>query len=243
MSFIRRRPLRGNQSTENDSNADFDFDQEDDNFQEEEDSDLPTKKDIKKKASTTIISSQKVVVLEDLTYETLCCVKNSYARIIQLIMSRNVELPVLMWIPEDNQFLIDLSFSEPANAKDFIKFVQAHFNVHISIRCAQIWLCKLGFKYKTGSKQEIYHDGHQRPDVLLALKKYIVKMKDMQGQCGPTMEDGVSGVRLVDPTMPRVVISWHDECAAHACERHDRQWRCKEASGRIQEKAEDHAAW
>ncbi len=56
MSSIRRRPLRGNQSTENDSNADFDvnnndshgFGQEDDNNQEEEDSDLPTKKKIKK---------------------------------------------------------------------------------------------------------------------------------------------------------------------------------------------------
>lgn len=71
----------------------------------------------------------------------------------------------------------------PATANDFASFVNAHFDITISQRTAQVWLRSLGFKFKMTTKQEIYNDGHERPDVLLALQEYIQIMKKLKDHC------------------------------------------------------------
>lgn len=65
----------------------------------------------------------------------------------------------------------------PATAKDFKNFIFEEFHCGISIRTAQLWLYKLGYRYRNNTALEIYNDGHMRPDVQNALKGYIAKMK------------------------------------------------------------------
>ena len=116
----------------------------------------------------------------------------------------------------------------PATAADFASFVKAQWDVDISLRTAPLWLRILGFKFKYTTKQEIYHDGHQRPDVLAALAKYVQDMKDLNEHSytytGEDMSIEVKGARLADPRVQRCVVSYHDECSAHANESNVRGW-------------------
>lgn len=42
----------------------------------------------------------------------------------------------------------------PATAKDFQKFVLEEFNCVISLRTAQLWLFKLGYRYKSNDDDD-----------------------------------------------------------------------------------------
>lgn len=137
--------------------------------------------------------------------------------------------------------LHSLKQDRPATAKDFIGFVHAHFGVEIQIRTAQIWLHSLGFVYKPGTKQEVYYDGHQRTDVKRDLKGHVSFMQDLMESCitytGVGMDEEVRGARLVDPLVQRVVVSFHDECAAHATEGHTLCWRFPGSGGKLKNKS------
>lgn len=110
-------------------------------------------------------------------------------------------------------WMIHGSRAKPAaKTSDFMKFIQKEFDCEIKERTAHVWLHSLGFRYKVGTAQEIYNDGHQRLDVQTALRKYIEYMQDLQENCvtltGDDMTEEVKGARLHDdPSQKRVVIS------------------------------------
>ena len=128
-----------------------------------------------------------------------------------------------------------------ATSTDFVSFIDAEFGTHISDRTARVWLRICGFSYKRFTTQQVYIDGHNRPDVQQALKKYIAVMQDLREHCvaytGEYMETEIKGARLVDPAVKRCVISYHDECSAHSNECNNSCWMMNAHGGQLPPKS------
>jgi len=113
----------------------------------------------------------------------------------------------------------------PAKACDFRDFVNAEYATNIHERTAQIWLHLLGFRYRSSEALEMYNDGHQRPDVKLATAQYCREMLDIQEH---SMRYTASNMNVeIHPVTigTEKVISYHDECCAHASEHCNRIWK------------------
>jgi hypothetical protein len=74
--------------------------------------------------------------------------------------------------------------------------------VTVGLWAATDWLHKLGFSYRVNTSLEIYHDGHERADVVAARKVFIKFMLDdvlpwSITWTGPNMDIPVKGSALV----------------------------------------------
>lgn len=126
----------------------------------------------------------------------------------------------------------------PASASDFRTFILKTFLCHISVRTAQVWLHRLGYRYRATGLKELYNDGHNRPDVKLKLSEYTDKIsklaKSMNSYGGEDME------KCIPPTLPpgekRTILYFHDESACHTKEQSKRSYRRLGATGTMQGK-------
>jgi transposase len=129
----------------------------------------------------------------------------------------------------------------PATAQDFANFVNTKYNCNIKKRSAQIWLGCLGFRYKTATSLEVYNDGHQREDVLAALKIYVRDMLELQRATvtytGEYMNTEVQGELLPYGQATRHIISYHDECCCHASDRVTKRWSMPGKGGCMKDKS------
>jgi transposase len=140
------------------------------------------------------------------------------------------------------QWMVTASRAKPpAKAADFAMYVNTAFNTNIKERAACIWLSSLGFRYKAGTAQEIYNDGHQRADVKAALELYIQEMQELTKKtvtyAGVNMDRVVIGEYLQNNTAHRHIISYHDECSAHAADCERRRWCISGKGGKMGDKS------
>lgn len=128
----------------------------------------------------------------------------------------------------------------PATAADFRAFILSMFLCNISIRCAQVWLYKLGYRYRRVDAKELYNDGHNREDVKKALAEYISTMKlltrKQRSYYGLEMNDIIEP-SITLPDEKRVIFNFHDEVSTHSKDSLSRSYRRHGSTGKMQSKS------
>eukprot|EP01040_Poterioochromonas_malhamensis_P008028 gene8028-8678_t len=126
----------------------------------------------------------------------------------------------------------------PAHAKDFAAFIQIEYETKISLRTAQLWLHRLGFRYRPNNMLELYHDGHERADVKKALIEYIALMERILPLT--TVYHGDDMNASIKPNLnndqQEHILNFHDESCVHSKETCSRCWR-RQRSGKIKNKS------
>jgi hypothetical protein len=97
-------------------------------------------------------------------------------------------------------------------AENFKSFVNQTFGSNICVRTAQLWLHDLDFTYRRSTSLEIYKDGHDRPDVLQALQKYLAIMEAALKYTVTYTGDSCNIEQFgCNVQHGRLIISYHDE--------------------------------
>ena len=96
----------------------------------------------------------------------------------------------------------------------------------ISLRSAYRWMHFYGFKYEHYRKG-LYHDGHERNDVVTYRKEYLRRLEILQAthKPPPLPSDGEASLPIGNSSASKeLVLIYHDESVFHANEDHAYSW-------------------
>jgi hypothetical protein len=85
------------------------------------------------------------------------------------------------------------------------------------------WLRRIGFERKLVTKG-LYHDGHERPDVVEFRKEvYLKTLKELQHRFprweqNPVSQDWMRTPHVLEPGVKEIIPIFHDETTVHAQE-------------------------
>ena len=178
---------------------------------------------------------------------------------VQTFIADREEIPVCNWQTSGRSLIDDEDFAqeihlhlqslkpEDVHAEAIVKFldnaemlVQLKRKKTISLRTAQTWMKKMGYRWAYDPKGQ-YVDGHERADVvafrngvfLPAMEKFQDRMTKWNSKDGK-QDEPQEGVR-------RVVVWYHDESTFYAHDRRKRRWIHKDEKAKPYAKGEGHS--
>ena len=178
---------------------------------------------------------------------------------VQAFIADREELPICNWQTSGRSLIDDEDFAQEINlhlqslkpedvrAEAIVKFldnaemlVQLKRKKTISLRTAQTWMKKMGYRWAYDPKGQ-YVDGHERADIvafrnrvfLPAMEEFQDRMIKWNSKDGE-QDEPREGVR-------RVVVWYHDESTFYAHDRRKRRWIHKDEKAKPYAKGEGHS--
>ena len=152
-----------------------------------------------------------------------------------LIHDEDVRSELTQWL------LVATRATPTCYARDVMNYVHSKYGVTIKLTMTLQWIKSLGFSFRSATSLELYRDGHERPDVVLARKLFVdVILKEISPYMvtftGDDMAEEVKGNMLsADGGATEVVICVHDECNFE-CHDGVRMRYCKPGHGTAKQK-------
>ena len=96
--------------------------------------------------------------------------------------------------------------------EDFILPERVEIQKTISIRITERWLHILGYKYE-GYRKDIYHDGHEREDVVTYRKEFLKVMKELEQRMARYKGEEMDTIPpILRPEERELILITHDKC-------------------------------
>ena len=136
-----------------------------------------------------------------------------------LIHDEGVRLELTQWL------LVATKATPTCYARDFMNYLHSKYAVTIKIGMTLQWIKSLGFTFRASTSLELYRDGHERDDVVLARAKFVNTILGdifpyMTKYTGDDMDQEVEGSTLLESSMAtEIVLVVHDEVCfeCHDC--------------------------
>jgi hypothetical protein len=152
---------------------------------------------------------------------------------------KHQKIKSLLYDEDLHELLVEYLWSKKCNVnvKDFKKYIEEEVfpsigieeNKEISETTVRVWLKKLGWSYQKVHK-DIYIDGHERPDVVLAREKFLDELSAFENLMPTPSEDDIMILNepILAPEKKKHILVVHDESIFYANDGKKTYWGPKD---------------